>query len=254
MIARKLTLTLFLLAPFTVGTVAAAEMTFLEPKQIDLLKLLPPPPSPDSEAQKQDMAAVLEIQKNRTAAVVRRAESDNVLSIWIYKDVLGPDFRADKLPIATGFFATMHADARIILSQTKNAWARQRPPALNPDVKQLGGPVRLPYGYPSGTTMFGSLTAIMLANMVPEKQFELFERSNEYSHNRVVLGVHYPRDAIAGQLAATVAAHAFFASPSFRREYEPAREELRRVLGYREPAIANKPGPEDTATGSSGPR
>ena len=75
-------------------------MTFLEPKQVELLKLLPPPPPPNSEEQKQDMAAVLEVQKNRSPAGVKRAEADNVLSIWIYKDVLGPDSRPRSFPSA----------------------------------------------------------------------------------------------------------------------------------------------------------
>jgi acid phosphatase (class A) len=231
MIARKLTLALSILALSAGGNAFAAEMNFLAPHSVELLKILPPPPAPNSEAQKQDMADVMEVQKNRTPEIVKRAEADNVLSIWRYDDVLGPNFKAASLPVFDAFMKTMHADARTLLSQTKDAWKRVRPPAVNSEVVQLGGPTRLPYGYPSGTT-FGHLTAIVLANMVPEKSFDLYERSVEYSNNRVVLGVHYPRDAVAGAQAAAVAAQAFFNTPAFVKEYEPARDELRRVLGY----------------------
>jgi acid phosphatase (class A) len=135
------------------------------------------------------------------------------------------------------FFKAFHADARILLSQTKDAWQRQRPHMVNPEVDALDRKLRLPYGYPSGGVMNSTLTAIMLASMVPEKQFELFERSREYGDNRVVIGVHYPRDVFAGHMAATAAAQAFFETPAFMEKYEAARKELRRVLGYDDPGL-----------------
>ena len=50
-----------------------------------------------------------------------------------------------------------------------------------------GAPVRMPvltesaysFSYPSGHTTFGALSAILLAQMVPEKHVELFERGWE---------------------------------------------------------------------------
>ena len=232
---------------------AAEELSFLQPKQVELLRLLPPPPPPDSEAQKQDMAAVLEVQKNRTRASVSRAEADNILSIWIFKDVLGPKFTVENLPVSNGFFATMHADARVLLSKTKDAWARLRPPAVNSEVTQLGGKTRLPYSYPSGGVMFATLTAIVLADMIPEKRFELFERAGEYGANRVVLGVHYPRDVHAGHLAATAAAQAFFATPGFMDEYKDARAEVRRALGYGDAIARERDTDDDVLTSSTNP-
>ena len=59
----KRTLTLLLTAAAlsaSANCFAADQFTFLEPKQVELLKIVPPPPPPNSEAQKQDIAAVLE--------------------------------------------------------------------------------------------------------------------------------------------------------------------------------------------------
>jgi acid phosphatase (class A) len=139
--------------------------------------------------------------------------------------------------VTNGFFETLHADARILLMQTKDVWARKRPHLANSQVVPLDGNVRLPYGYPSGGVMNSTLTAIVLAEMIPEKRAELFERNFEYSHNRVVVGVHYPRDVLAGYMAGAAAAQGLFETRGFVREFGPARDELRRVLGY-PPAVA----------------
>ncbi len=232
MTARKLTLALSILALTTGGNAFAAEFNFLRPGQVELTKLVPPPPPADSEAEKQDMAAVLEVQKTRSPQQSKRAMDDNILSIYVYNDVLGPNFKAANLPVMDAFFKTLHADERILLMQTKDVWARKRPHLTNSEVKPLDNATRLPYGYPSGGVMNSTLTAIVLAEMVPEKRFELFERNLEYGHNRVVVGVHYPRDVLGGQMAGVAAAQALFDAPAFMKEFGPARDELRRVLGY----------------------
>jgi acid phosphatase (class A) len=223
------------------------KFTFLEPKQVDLLKLVPPPPPLNSQAEKEDMAAVLEVQKNRTPEQARRALSDNILSIWVYADVMGPKFKAENLPVMTAFFTALHADARILLSQTKDVFVRKRPHLLNSEVRPLDPKLRLPYGYPSGGVMNATLTAIILAHMVPEKSFELFERAREYGDNRVIVGVHYPRDVFGGHIAATAAAQAFFTTPFFMEELKGAQAELRRVLGLGDLPVAAA---KNTATGS----
>jgi acid phosphatase (class A) len=114
---------------------------------------------------------------------------------------------------------------------SKEYWSRERPVKASKDVIPLRS-VRLPTAYPSGTTLFGSVTGIVLANMVPEKRYDLFERGRQFSKGRVVIGVHYPRDVLAGEIAATLIASAFFQTPAFVNDFEVARAELRQVLGY----------------------
>ena len=59
-----------------------------------------------------------------------------------------------------------------------------------------------PNSYPSGHTIFGYLEAFTLAQIVPEKQKEILERADDYAHNRMVCGVHYPTDLASGHEAA----------------------------------------------------
>lgn len=208
---------------------------------IDLTELIPPPPPPNSDAQKNDLADVIIMQEQRTDAQVKRAIADNVLSIYRFVDVLGPKFRPENLPLMDAFMERAQADARAILIAAKNAIQRPRPAAFSKDVLALGGTPRLPTAYPSGGVVFTTLASILLAKMVPEKHFELSERNHEYAVNRVVLGQHFPRDIRAGEIAGTVVAHALMERPSFMRDLQEARTELRKVLGL--PAEPPAPAP-----------
>jgi acid phosphatase (class A) len=96
----------------------------------------------------------------------------------------------------------------------------------------LGGTPRLPTGYPSGGTVMTQMTAILLSKMIPEKRPDLHESSREWNLTRIMIGEHFPRDIRAGEIAGTVIAHALMQVPAFMRDFEPARVELRQVLGY----------------------
>ena len=209
----------------------AQKMNYLR-EVIDLTELIPPPPSPGSDAQKHDLAGVMEVQETRTDTQIKRALADNILSIYRFDDVLGPKFKRANLPVMDAFMERAIADQRAILIAAKNAIQRPRPAAESKDVIPLGGTPRLPTAYPSGGVVLTTLTAILLSKMVPEKRYELSERNREYGVNRVLLGQHYPRDIRAGEISGTVIAYALMETPAFMRDLQAARAELRQVLGY----------------------
>jgi acid phosphatase (class A) len=209
----------------------AQNLNYLRGMKLHLLKLLPPPAPPNSEGQKRDVSEVLEVQENRTPERAARGLADDILSIYRFDDVLGPKFEAANIPITDAFFKRLHEDSRTYVMMSKEFWSVPRPVNVSKEVKPLA-PVRLPTAYPSGTTLFGTVTCIVLANMIPEKRFELFERSREFAWGRVVIGVHFPRDLLAGEIGATLIVQGFFQSPEFMKDFQVARTELRQALGY----------------------
>lgn len=85
--------------------------------------------------------------------------------------------------------------------------------------------------YPSGHATAGTVMAILLANMVPEKRTEIFARGWKFALNRVIGGVHYHSDIEAGRVSGTVIAAALMRDKKFMAEFGKANEELRSVLG-----------------------
>lgn len=227
---RKLRIAAFGALVLASGWALADEFAFLSHEQINLAKLLPPPPAADSEAQQRDLARVLEAQRARTPELVKRAVADNELSIFRILQVLGPEATAERLPLTVRFFKRVHGDVRNLINATKDTWQRPRPFLVSSEVEPLGEKPRTKWSYPSGTTIFGTVTAIVLANMVPEKRAQIFSRAEEYGASRVVIGVHYPSDVEASRHAATAIAAVLMQHPGFNAESEDAKAELRRTL------------------------
>ena len=106
---------------------------------------------------------------------------------------------------------------------------KERTPAM--EAFALADAERNNASYPSGHSTFGTVDSIILANMVPERATQIYERAEAYRFNREIGGVHYPSDVAAGRIAGTVIAAFLQQSPVFQEAYAAARAETRQVLG-----------------------
>ena len=215
---------------FLFSPALAERRNFISPDQVDLMKILAPPPANDSPETKAEIQELIRIQEKRTSREEAAARADAKMTIFqIAGNVLGPGFTPDNLPITTKFFERLGRDEGFIVSRAKDTWNRPRPFSLSQDIKPC---VKRPMNgaYPSGHTTFGYLNAIVLANMVPEKKADIFARADQYGYHRMVGGVHYRSDIEAGRISGSVIAAIMMQNPYFREEFSKARNEVRRVL------------------------
>src|SRR4029077_11730608 len=150
-------------------TVAQAPMpmepaltTYVSSAQVDVMKLLPPPPALQSEEQRRDLDELLAIQKVLTTAQEQRALADAAAGAFGFADVLGPKFTAAALPKLALLMDKVRGDGAAIENIGKANWKRPRPDDTSKEIQAVGN---LPKGssYPSGTSTAGYLTAIVLA-------------------------------------------------------------------------------------------
>jgi acid phosphatase (class A) len=151
--------------------------------------------------------------------------------VFRFSDVLGPQFSPAKLPLTEALFEKVVDTGKSVITPAKDAWGRKRPGMVDSRIQPL---VKEPKSdsYPSGHATAGTLFAIVLANMVPEKAPELYARGWTFARNRLVCGAHFPSDIQAGRLSGTLIASCLFRNPDFVADYKAARIELRRALGY----------------------
>jgi len=217
---------------------------YLAGARIDSIALLGPPPAPGSEAAQQDLQGVLTAQRTaRVAGTTTRAIADAQVSCTRLADALGGDPQAAGELRALNFATAVALQAATATGAAKSHWQRARPFVVSAEVERLadvavgsspattGMSARDHSSYPSGHAAFGLACAVVLAQMVPERQAALFDRSRSYGESREIVGAHFPTDVEAGRLAGTAAMAVILQNPNFRRDLREPRAALRAVLG-----------------------
>lgn len=80
--------------------------------------------------------------------------------------------------------------------------------------------------YPSGHTSIGWATALVLAEINPERATEILKRGFEFGQSRVIVGAHYQSDVDAGRVAGAGIVAILHNDKGFRKQLEKAKKEF----------------------------
>jgi acid phosphatase (class A) len=196
---------------------------------IDLTRLLAPPPAEDSQQEKDELQQVLDLQAKRTDADVAACVADQEYSVFRFTDVVGPAFDAAVLPKTAAYFSAAVDAAKATVDAAKGHWDRRRPFLVDSRVQPCDKPSKSA-SYPSGHATAGTVMAILLANLIPEKQAAIYARGWLFAQHRVMGGVHFPSDIAAGRIAGTLVAQAILTDPGMQAMAKEAKAELRQAL------------------------
>jgi acid phosphatase (class A) len=226
-----------------------ASARYLNASSIDWIPLIAPPPAVDSAQQQRDLQAVLDIQAaNRTGERLDKAIADSDPNCFRFADVLGSAFDSQQLPITSAFLSRAANEANAATGILKRYYQRPRPFVVSDKVERLADIAprndkqdsaslhSFEYSsYPSGHATYGMACALLLTQLIPEKQMQLLKRGVEYGESRLIVGAHFPSDILAGRFVATAAVTLMTQNSAFQHDMKAARKELQRALELAKP-------------------
>jgi acid phosphatase (class A) len=199
----------------------------LDPVNFDPGLLLPPPPTDDSVAGRDELAELHRIDQARTAAEVEQAKhDDHVKDVTIFADAVGPGFDLARLPATAALFRTVRAEEKAAADRAKDHFRRTRPWIVDTSLHSCFTDDEPQSSYPSGHTTMGYAMGAILARLIPSRAPAIMARAANYARARLVCEVHFPSDVAAGQAYGMMVAERLMQLPAFRAQYDAAAAEL----------------------------
>lgn len=204
---------------------------------VDSQSFLPTPPDPDSahfayDREQYEWGKALR-DTERGAQAVRDADlSDG----WIdrgFGEAFGFPITPADAPEIYRLIENLKEDAGDLATRTaKQHYMRPRPfvvfgePTATPGDEPA---LRANGSYPSGHTSIGWATALVLAELNPERQTEILKRGYDFGQSRVIVGAHFQSDVDAGRVIGAMTVARLHADKGFIKRLEKSKKELKKL-------------------------
>ena len=199
--------------------------------------LLPPPPDGASITFLNDQArytwgkTMRDTPRGDQAVSDARVEGNGVPEA--FSEAFGVEIDEATAPEILKLVIGMREDAGDLgTREAKNYYNRQRPfsfyneDTCNPEQQEE---LSTNGSYPSGHTSIGWATALVLAEINPERQNEILKRGYEMGESRVICGYHFQSDVDAGRITGAVTVARLHADPTFQKQLEKAKKEFKEL-------------------------
>lgn len=218
-------------AAILAGSAQAAEPAkpgFLIASELDASRLLPPPPVEGSAAARAELADLHAMEGARTPQTLAHAKSDDVTKdASIFAAAMGPGFDLKALPATAKLMAEVRKEEKIAADGAKAYFQRKRPWIVDASLQSCSREDEPLSSYPSGHATMGYSMAVVLADLAPDKAQALLARAADYADSRLVCGMHFRADIVAGQALGTTVGIELLHSAAFRADRDAAQAELR---------------------------
>lgn len=226
-----------LLAPAEDGDVTTKpELYYMTIDQVaDSLKLLPPPPASDSVAFLNDKAQydqgklLRNTPRGEQAYNDAHVEADGVPRA--FSEAFGTPITEKDTPEIYKLVRNFREDAGELSTRAaKKHYMRVRPfaffnePTCRPEDQEK---LSKNGSYPSGHTAIGWATALVLAEINPARQQEIFERGFQMGQSRVICGYHWQSDVDAARVVASAVVATLHSQPAFVEQLAKAKAEFK---------------------------
>ncbi|MCM1152963.1 MAG: phosphatase PAP2 family protein [Muribaculum sp.] len=214
------------------------EVYFLTIDQVpNSLELLPGPPDAGSIAFLYDKARYDWGKSLRKTERGEQAFRDaNVSGSGVpdaFSEAFGVAINPEETPEIYTLVVGMREDAGDLATRSaKDYYNRMRPYAFfgedtcNPEQQ---AELSTNGSYPSGHTSIGWATALVLAEINPDRQNEILNRGFEMGESRVICGYHFQSDVDAARIVASGAVARLHADEGFQKQLDKAKKEFAKL-------------------------
>lgn len=240
---------LMIVAVMTMATVCAqaqsdVEAYFTAKEMPDMLKWCPAPPDTVGAAFTYDIMQYMwgkqmRQDKERAAIAIRDAVYGLDCIIREFSEPFGMQISKEETPEIYKVLRDGTATCDSICKLPKKYYMRRRPfmrmqePTLYPQDEPA---LRKNGSYPSGHTILGWSSALLLSEINPDRADTILARGYMYGESRVIVGAHWQSDVDAGRLAASAAYARLHTSERFLKQMRLARLEYRCKAGLATPS------------------
>jgi acid phosphatase (class A) len=202
----------------------------------NMLKWAPAPPDTMGAAFTYDIMQYMwgkEMRQNKERADI--AIRDAVYSLECiaqeFSEPFGLTISEENTPEIWKLLRDAKATCEAISGFPKYYYKRKRPfvrfqePTATP---QFEPELRRNFSYPSGHTILGWASALLLTEINPERADTILARGMMYGESRVIVGAHWQSDVDAARLAAAAAYARLHTSERFLEQMRRARQEFQK--------------------------
>ena len=236
----------------SLNTIYAQEETvdayFTTSEMPDMVRFMPGPPDSSSVAFANDVNRYYwgkEMRKDpeRAAQAARDAVYGLATILTEFEEAFGMKITKEDTPEIYKVLLEGTATCDSICTLPKTHYGRTRPfilfneHTLVPELEEELNPHK---SFPSGHTLLGWSSALLMMEINPDRANEILARGYRYGENRLVVGAHWQSDTDAARLAASAAYARLHTSERFLEQMKKAREEFKRLTPVNSTRVAQQ--------------
>lgn len=198
---------------------------------------LPEPPAPGSSQFLSDISQYFwgkqqRLDSLRAQKAIREVVSEVADMAVLFSEAFGMEISAEKTPAIYKVINRGVPTIRLSAAKPKNNYLRKRPyvyfnePTLIPSEEEH---LRKTGSYPSGHTVRGWGMALLLSEINPAAQDELFKLGYEWGQSRVIAGYHWQSDVDASRMLAAACYARLHSCKEFLDDMKNAKKEFEKI-------------------------
>jgi len=203
----------------------SAHAGLLAPGEFAAGRYLPPPPDAATTSREMEELHAIAARSTAEDRAVAKRDAENETPT-IFNDAAGFDLSGS--PQTFKLLTMVGDEEEDDAKDAKAYFHRDRPYAAEPAIKTCTPvkPGKAANSYPSGHATRAFSMGVVLAGLIPARSQDILARASQYAERRLICGVHYRSDIVAGQQFGTVLALKLMQNRAFRSQMAKARAEI----------------------------